>query len=94
MWERIVMSLIWYSSLSICSSMPKSSGIGKWNYKEWKLTELKEIMSRWQTVLHDRGWNANYMGNHDQPRPVSRFGDDGKYRVRSAQMLATSDAYT
>ena len=29
------------------------------------------------------------MGNHDQPRPVSRFGDDGKYRVRSAQMLAT-----
>lgn len=46
-------------------------------------------MSRWQTVLHGRGWNANYMGNHDQPRPVSRFGDDGKYRVRSAQMLAT-----
>ncbi|WP_431523537.1 glycoside hydrolase family 13 protein [Paenibacillus amylolyticus] len=67
----------------------KSSGIGKWNYKEWKLTDLKEIMSRWQTVLHGRGWNANYMGNHDQPRPVSRFGDDGKYRVRSAQMLAT-----
>lgn len=67
----------------------KSSGIGKWNYKEWKLTELKEIMSRWQTVLHGRGWNANYMGNHDQPRPVSRFGDDGRYRVRSAQMLAT-----
>nr|WP_272907491.1 alpha-glucosidase [Paenibacillus xylanexedens] len=67
----------------------KSSGIGKWNYKEWKLTDLKEIMSRWQTVLHGRGWNANYMGNHDQPRPVSRFADDGKYRVRSAQMLAT-----
>ncbi|MBB6022411.1 oligo-1,6-glucosidase [Paenibacillus sp. JGP012] len=67
----------------------RSSGIGKWNYKPWKLTELKEIMSRWQTVLHGRGWNANYMGNHDQPRPVSRFGDDGKYRVRSAQMLAT-----
>lgn len=67
----------------------KSSGIGKWNYREWKLTELKEIMSRWQTVLHGRGWNANYMGNHDQPRPVSRFGDDGRYRVRSAQMLAT-----
>ncbi|MEO2203808.1 alpha-glucosidase [Paenibacillus pabuli] len=67
----------------------KSSGIGKWNYREWKLTELKEIMSRWQTILHGRGWNANYMGNHDQPRPVSRFGDDGRYRVRSAQMLAT-----
>lgn len=66
----------------------QSSGTGKWEYRSWKLPELKEIMSQWQTVLHGRGWNANYMGNHDQPRPVSRFGDDGKYRVRSAQMLA------
>lgn len=46
-------------------------------------------MSRWQTTLHNQGWNANYLGNHDQPRPVSRFGNDKAYRVQSAKMLAT-----
>lgn len=55
----------------------------------WRLTELKKIISNWQTVLHDRGWNANYLCNHDQPRSVSRFGDDLYYRVPSAKMLAT-----
>jgi oligo-1,6-glucosidase len=46
-------------------------------------------MSKWQTVLHEKGWNANYLCNHDQPRSVSRFGNDGKYRKESAKMLAT-----
>ncbi|WP_217558444.1 alpha-glucosidase [Paenibacillus sp. GbtcB18] len=66
-----------------------SPGTGKWVSKPWTLLELKNVMSRWQTVLHDKGWNANYLGNHDQPRPVSRFGNDGPYRVESAKMLAT-----
>ncbi|SEG38904.1 alpha-glucosidase [Paenibacillus sp. UNC499MF] len=66
-----------------------SAGTGKWESKPWTLPELKKVMSRWQTVLHDKGWNANYLGNHDQPRPVSRFGNDGRYRVESAKMLAT-----
>ncbi|MNZ75444.1 Oligo-1,6-glucosidase [compost metagenome] len=51
--------------------------------------KLKEIITNWQKVLHRRGWNANYLCNHDQPRSVSRFGDNGQYRVKSAQMLAT-----
>lgn len=66
-----------------------SSGSGKWNVVPWNLLELKKIISNWQTVLHRRGWNANYLCNHDQPRSVSRFGNDMVYRVPSAKMLAT-----
>ncbi len=62
---------------------------GKWDIKPWKLTDLKQVLSRWQQELHGVAWNSLYFGNHDQPRPVSRFGDDGAYRVESAKMLAT-----
>lgn len=57
--------------------------------KAWHLTELKQIMSRWQKDLEDGGWNSIYFSNHDQPRPVSRFADDSQYRVESAKMLGT-----
>lgn len=66
-----------------------SAGSGKWDVVPWSLLKLKEIMTNWQTVLHGRGWNANYFCNHDQPRSVSRFGNDSEYRVESAQLLAT-----
>ncbi|WP_331232852.1 glycoside hydrolase family 13 protein [Natronorarus salvus] len=56
---------------------------------EWSLPEFKAIMSRWQSDLGENAWNAQYLGNHDQPRIVSRFGDDGTYRVESAKLLAT-----
>jgi oligo-1,6-glucosidase len=55
----------------------------------WHLLDLKKVMSRWQTGLQDRGWNSIYLTNHDQPRAVSRFGNDKEYRVESAKMLAT-----
>ncbi|MCM1988592.1 glycoside hydrolase family 13 protein [Oceanirhabdus seepicola] len=61
----------------------------KWNYKHWKLPEFKTIMTKWQVELEDDGWNSLYLNNHDQPRMVSRFGDDKRYRVESAKMLAT-----
>ncbi|CAN5544889.1 oligo-1,6-glucosidase [soil metagenome] len=51
--------------------------------------ELKTTLSRWQTALGRAGWNSLYWSNHDQPRVVSRFGDDGEYWARSAKMLAT-----
>jgi oligo-1,6-glucosidase len=57
--------------------------------KAWRLTVLKQIMTRWQKDLEGKGWNSIYLDNHDQPRLVSRFGDDGRYRVESAKMLAT-----
>ena len=62
---------------------------GKWNVGRWELLELKRIMTRWHADLSGKGWNSFYLSNHDQPRSVSRFGDDGKYRVESAKMLAT-----
>ena len=57
--------------------------------KTWQLADLKQIMSRWQIDLDNNGWNSIYLNNHDQPRSVSRFGNDDKYRVESAKMLAT-----
>jgi oligo-1,6-glucosidase len=66
-----------------------TGGTGKWELTPWNLLDLKNIMSKWQTILHEKGWNANYLCNHDQPRSVSRFGNDGKYRKESAKMLAT-----
>ncbi|MFD2670880.1 glycoside hydrolase family 13 protein [Marinicrinis sediminis] len=62
---------------------------GKWGLKPFPLTRLKQVMTRWQEELHGKGWNANYLSNHDQPRQVSRFGDEGEYRTKSAKMLAT-----
>lgn len=63
--------------------------INKWQLKEWKLTELVKIFTKWYEGLKEKGWNTLYMNNHDQPRMVSRFGDDKKYRIESAKMLAT-----
>ncbi|WP_282021131.1 glycoside hydrolase family 13 protein [Planomicrobium okeanokoites] len=60
----------------------------KWDLKPLQLTDLKYNLEHWQHALHDSGWNSLYWNNHDQPRIVSRFGDDGKYRIESAKMLA------
>ena len=63
--------------------------MGKWAYKPLDLRDLKTTMTRWQNELAGRGWNSLYLSNHDQPRPVSRFGNDTEYRVESAKMLGT-----
>jgi oligo-1,6-glucosidase len=55
----------------------------------WKLADLKRVITRWQVDLEGKGWNSNYLNNHDQPRQVSRFGNDGPKRVESAKLLAT-----
>ena len=63
---------------------------GKWNSQRMPLTSLKKILSKWQNELFGKAWNSLFWDNHDQPRAVSRFGDDGpEYRVVSAKMLAT-----
>ncbi len=62
----------------------------KWDLRALDLRELKAVMNRWQLGLAERGWNSLYWNNHDQPRAVSRFGDDSpEHRVRSAKALAT-----
>ncbi|RLQ97387.1 glycoside hydrolase family 13 protein [Falsibacillus albus] len=62
---------------------------GKWDVIPFDLPKLKEILTKWQTGLHGKGWNSLYWNNHDQPRVVSRFGNDSEYRVESAKMLGT-----
>lgn len=64
--------------------------LGKWNDERFDLRDLKRILTKWQVDLAGKGWNANYWNNHDQPRAVSRFGNDSaEYRVVSAKMLGT-----
>ena len=62
---------------------------GKWNDKPPRLTAIKQVISKWQTGLEGVAWNSLFWNNHDQPRIVSRFGDDGRYRELSAKMLGT-----
>jgi len=62
----------------------------KWDTRFLDLRELKASLGRWQEGLAESGWNSLYWNNHDQPRAVSRFGDDSPaHRVRSAKALAT-----
>ena len=56
---------------------------------EFTVVELKAIFNKWDTALANDGWNTVYLGNHDNPRMLSRFGDVEKYRTESAKMLAT-----
>ncbi|ATO37186.1 alpha-glucosidase [Geobacillus thermodenitrificans] len=62
---------------------------GKWDLRPWRLKDLKENFTKWQKGLEGIGWNSLYLNNHDQPRMVSRFGNDQEYRIESAKMLAT-----
>jgi oligo-1,6-glucosidase len=64
-------------------------GATKWDIRPLRLRDLKASLGRWQAGLAETGWNSLYWNNHDQPRVVSRFGDDGEHRVRAAKMLGT-----
>ena len=68
----------------------RREGATKWDLRPLDINELKQVMTRWQKDLEQGGgWNSFYLSNHDQPRMVSRFGNDGHYRVQSAKLLAT-----
>jgi oligo-1,6-glucosidase len=64
-------------------------GTSKWDVLPFDMRLLRQVLARWQDGLADVGWNSLYWDNHDQPRVVSRFGDDGDCRVESAKLLAT-----
>lgn len=70
-------------------SLDEVQGKGKWALKDLDLIDLKRVLTKWQKDLHNNGWNSLYWNNHDQPRIVSRWGNDKQYRVESAKMLAT-----
>lgn len=64
-------------------------GRDKYHREPMDLRALKAVLAHWQNELHGTGWNSLYWNNHDQPRIVSRMGNDTKYRVESAKMLGT-----
>ena len=69
--------------------LDKKPGGQRWDLKPLYLPDLKCVFSKWQTELEGHGWNSLFWNNHDLPRIVSRWGNDGDYRVLSAKMLAT-----
>ncbi len=70
--------------------MSLDHGDGKWDVQPtWSRIELKSILNRWIRGLDGIGWNSQFWMNHDQPRAVSRFGNDKDYRIKSAKALAT-----
>ena len=63
---------------------------GKWRSKPFELASFKAVIEKWQTALSHQGWNSLFWSNHDLPRAVSKFGDEGEFREPSAKMLATA----
>ncbi|MCF7754274.1 alpha-glucosidase [Paenibacillus xylanexedens] len=70
-------------------SLDEQDGKGKWDLKPLDVMALKKVLSKWQTELKGDAWNSLFWNNHDLPRIVSRWGNDGEFRVESAKMLAT-----
>ena len=68
--------------------LDQQEGKDKWDLKPLSISELKKVLSKWQTSLGDEGWNSLFWNNHDLPRIVSRWGNDDMYRKESAKMFA------
>ena len=84
--ERHELSMIFQFEQCMLDRIP---GGERWDSRPLQLTELKQVFSKWQNELYGKGWNSLFWDNHDLPRIVSRWGNDGEYRVLSAKMLAT-----
>jgi glycosidase len=69
-------------------ALDEEPGKQKWDLKPLNVQDLKRVFSNWQEELADKGWNSLFWNNHDQPRIVSRWGNDTNYRYESATMLA------
>ncbi len=69
--------------------LDQQEGKEKWDLAPLPFVKWKKVFTKWQKALYGKGWNSLFLENHDLPRSVSRFCDDGKYRVKAAKMLAT-----
>lgn len=69
--------------------LDQQPGKEKWDLAPLPFVKMKQSFARWQRELHGCGWNSLFLDNHDLPRIVSRWGNDGQYRGRSAKLLAT-----
>jgi len=70
-------------------TLDQQEGKEKWDLAPLPFAAFKKVFTKWQQALYKKGWNSLFFNNHDLPRAVSHFGNDGKYRVESAKMLAT-----
>ena len=68
--------------------LDEQEGKQKWDLKPLEMSELKAVLSKWQTSLGNEGWNSLFWNNHDLPRIVSRWGNDQEYRVESGKAFA------
>lgn len=84
--ERKELDMIFQFEHTLVDQLP---GKQKWDLKPLELKDLKQIFAKWQKALDGKGWNSLFWDNHDSPRIVSRWGNDGAYREKSAEMLAT-----
>ena len=82
---RHELSMVFQFEHSLLDNEP---GKEKWDLKPLEVSELKAVLSKWQTELGEEGWNSLFWNNHDLPRIVSRWGNDKEYRVRSAKAFA------
>ncbi|MEN0005798.1 MAG: alpha-amylase family glycosyl hydrolase, partial [Bacteroidota bacterium] len=64
-------------------------GVDKYDYVGWDFNEFKQVFNNWHQALGEQGWVSPFLDNHDFSRMVSRWGNDGEYRVQSAKLLAT-----
>ena len=64
---------------------------GKWTTERYRLSDMKRVVTHWQEGLYGKAWNSQYLGNHDQARSVSRWGDPSTplFWEKSAKMLCT-----
>ena len=84
--ERKELDMIFQFEQMLLDQVP---GEQKWDLKPLELKQLKQAFAKWQKALEGKGWNSLFWNSHDLPRIVSRWGNDKKYRVESAKMLAT-----
>lgn len=68
--------------------LDEQPGKQKWDLRPLVMSELKQVLSKWQTSLGNEGWNSLFWNNHDLPRIVSRWGNDQEHRVASAKAFA------
>lgn len=83
--ERHELDMIFQFELMGIDHQPKNY----LEHRDWTLPEFKHIVNKWDSAMAGKGWNSIFLGNHDNPRVVSRFGNDSTYRQESAKVFAT-----
>ena len=82
--ERKELNMVFHFDIMTMDHGPE----GKFDYRKYDFVQFKKIYRKWDERLKNNGWNSIFLGNHDFPRMISRFGNDEEYWVESAKALA------